>query len=1007
MFFTGKLSEKIFLLLAGTLLCSLFLTEVAYSQYFGRNKVQYQQFDFKIIESDNYQIYYYPQAEAIVTDATSMLERWYTRFSELFGYRLSQKQKVILYANHADFQQTNVIGGQIPQATGGVTEGLRQRIVMPLTGIYNQDNHVLGHELVHGFQYDIMRQSQAGLRASRRMPLWFIEGMAEYMSIGRNDAMTAMWMRDAVLHEDVPTVQQMTQGREYFPYRYGHAMWAFLTGRWGDGIMPELFTAVMSAGWERSSKAILGFSSDSLSSMWQQTITEYYKPQLEGKTHPDSVGTQIITGGAGTNLSPVISPNGEYVAFISRRELFTMDLYMADAETGEIMGKLVSSNTDAHFDALRYMDSSGSWSPDSKLFAFAVFDKGDNQIAVANAENQRIQWKSNIKEVNAIRNLAWSPDGEYIAFTGSYGGVNNLYLYNVNTKEVEQLTDDLYAEIHPDWSPDGRFIAFATDRGVETSFQDFTFSEMNIGILQVETGEINVIRMKDGIRHINPQFSSDGNNLYFIAAPEGYGNLYRFSQNTGQFYQITDVATGISGLTELSHAMSVSRETGRMVFSVFNDKGQYIHALPAEETEGEIFNPASVTARSIVSLPPVNGVENSVVQNYLASTDIGLEPPREFTTEDYTTDIDLVYVGQSGAGVSVSSYGVGLGGGVNFLFSDMLGNHMISATARVNGTFKDIGGQVYYINRDRRLNWGGILGHIPYRSAGTTRTEEGNIGIVNQRVYYDRIAGIAEYPFSQNRRLEITTGFTRISYDFQMRIYDFGSASTDRRDLPEPDPLNLAQTSIAYVGDYSFMGFTSPIRGKRFRFEIEPTYGSLRYMTGLADYRNYFFADPVTFAFRLMHYGRYLKDAENVRQSSLYLGYETLVRGYNAATFSSDQTSETDDIAFENIVGSRIGLFNAEVRLPLFGVEEYGLINFRFLPTELLAFVDGGVAWTQTEEPEWNLTTAPDSRVPVFSAGIGARVNLFGYLIGQVYYAYPFQRPEHGAHFGFVISPGW
>lgn len=1002
-----KVSRLFLWLLTATIVSALFFTEAAIGQYFGKNKVQYQDFDFNIIESENYQVYYYPQEKTAAIDATSMLERWYSRYAELFGYKLSQKQKVILYANHADFQQTNVISGRIPQATGGVTEGMRQRIVLPLTGVYKEDNHVLGHELVHGFQYDIMKQSRAGLQASRRMPLWFIEGMAEYMSIGRNDALTAMWMRDAVLHDDVPTVKEMTRGREYFPYRYGHAMWGYITGRWGDAVLPRLFNAVMNTGWERASKAVLGFSSDSLSTMWQNTLTEYYEPQLEGRTHPDSLGEKIITGGAGTNLSPVISPNGDYVAFISRRELFTMDLYVADAETGEVLGKLVSSNTDAHFDALRYMDSAGSWSPDSKSFAFVVFDKGDNQIAIADAESQKIKRTSKIQDVDAIQNLAWSPDGEHIVFNGTYGGVGNLYLYNVQSEEVTQLTDDLNAEVHPAWSPNGNTIAFATDRGAETSFRDFTFSTMNIGLLNIETGNVQLITMKDGARHINPQFSPDGDDLFFISDADGYSDVYRFSMNTGQYYRVTKVATGISGLTEMSHAMSVDQQAGRMVFSVFNEKGQYIHALPPQETTGEIFNPAGVTARSIVSLPPVNGVENSVVENYMASTDLGLEPQSTYDISEYQSKLELIYVGQSGAGISVSSFGVGLGGGVNFLFGDMLGNQMVSATAQVNGGFKDIGGQVYYLNRDNRLNWGGIIGHIPYRSAGTTRTAEGDIAIVNQRVFYDRIAGILEYPFSQNRRMEFTTGFTRISYDYEARIYDFDTGETRIRELPQPDPLNLVQTSIAYVGDYSFMGFTSPINGKRFRFELEPNFGSLRYMAATADYRNYAFANPFTFAFRLMHYGRYLKDAEDTRQSSLYLGYETLVRGYNASTFSSDQRTQTDDIAFENIVGSRIGLFNAEVRVPLFGTEEYGLINARFLPTELLAFVDGGVAWTKSEQPNWEWTTTPDSRVPVFSAGIGARVNLFGYLVGQVYYAYPFQRPEQGAHFGFVIAPGW
>jgi hypothetical protein len=108
---------------------------------------------------------------------------------------------------------------------------------------------------------------------------------------------------------------------------------------------------------------------------------------------------------------------------------------------------------------------------------------------------------------------------------------------------------------------------------------------------------------------------------------------------------------------------------------------------------------------------------------------------------------------------------------------------------------------------------------------------------------------------------------------------------------------------------------------------------------------------------------------------------------------------------------------NAEVRVPLFGVEEYGLINFPFLPTELSAFVDAGLAWNGQSvcdeggevigcSPEfaWESDTG---RIPVVSAGVSARMNVLGFVILETYYAYPFQRPNKGWHLGFNMAPGW
>jgi outer membrane protein assembly factor BamA len=110
---------------------------------------------------------------------------------------------------------------------------------------------------------------------------------------------------------------------------------------------------------------------------------------------------------------------------------------------------------------------------------------------------------------------------------------------------------------------------------------------------------------------------------------------------------------------------------------------------------------------------------------------------------------------------------------------------------------------------------------------------------------------------------------------------------------------------------------------------------------------------------------------------------------------------------FDRLVGSRIAVFNMEFRVPLFGNDQFGLLNFPYLPTELSLFLDGGVAWSSDSPPVFNLSTNSNERIPVFSAGIAARFNLFGYIVGQIYYADAFQRPGSRYQFGFVISPGW
>lgn len=1002
-------------LLLISILISLFPI-AAFSQYFGRNKVQYEDFDFKVMETKNFRIYYYPSESEAIHDAARMLERWNVRFAQVLNHRLERTQPVIIYANHADFQQTNVVSGIISQGTGGVTEGMKNRIVLPLTGVYKNNDHVLGHELVHAFQFDIMKsQSQKTRLSSPQFPLWFIEGMAEFLSLGHHNHLTDMWIRDAVLHDDIPEIGDVGRKAKYFPYRWGHAIWEYIGNKWGDKIVATLYREVLYKGWNKGFENILGMKVDSLSKEWNASIKETYQPQIADRTAPKDIGKKLLKEDSDFNLAPVISPDGKYVAFLSRRNIFTIDLYLADARTGEVIRKLVSSNTDAHFDAMRFMDSAGSFSPDGKKFAFVVIQNGDNSIAILNVETKDIEQKIQIEGVTSIMDLAWSPDGQSIALTGLKGGISDLYLYNLNTRTSRQLTDDRYAEIQPSWSSDGARLVFATDRGEGTNLNNLAFGPVKIALLNLQSNEIQLISMPNATKHINPHFSHDGQNLFFIADPDGFSDIYRYSFKTREFSRITRIATGISGLTELSPAMSMARTTGQLVFTVFDDTEYHIYSIQTDTARTFTASPFARRTRSL-----------SFTDEYLSNPNMGLPGDTTYSHHDYHPSLKLLAVGQPTIGVAVDRFGASLGGSVSLLFGDMLGNHILGVAAQANGGFKDLGGQALYLNQKHRFNYGASVGHIPYLTAQLftgidTVTVNGQkfLGrsqeLILQRVFIDRISLISEYPLSTNRRFEFSTGYTRLSYSVQSdRIVTVGNTIVEQetRDLNAPKALNLSQSSFAYVGDYSFFGFTSPVNGRRYRLEVEPTFGSLQFLTVLADYRQYFFLNPITLAFRAYHNGRYLSDAENRRLTPLYAGYETLVRGYDIGSFDLSECSDPNQTGacpeIDRLIGSRIAVGNAEIRLPLFGTEQFGLINFPYLPTELAAFFDAGVAWTDNSSPQFEFDTKSTKRIPVFSTGVAARVNLLGYLVMQFYYAFPFQRPEKKSGiYGFVIAPGW
>jgi Tol biopolymer transport system component len=1007
-------------------------------QYFGRNKVQFDDFDFRTLESDHFTWHYYPEEREGVMDAVRMGERWYERLARTFQHEFEARKPVILYADHPDFQQTNTLSGFINEGTGGVTESLKNRVIMPLTGSYWDTNHVLGHELVHAFQYNIAQSRRGGgLQGLGTLPLWVVEGIAEYMSVGRDDPLTAMWMRDAIRRDDLPTIRQLTRDTRYFPYRYGQALWAYVGGTYGDDAVVQIYRRALRVGFEGAIQGVLAMPTDTLSVRWREAIEREYLPLLEGRTAPEDVGNLILapsTGAGSQNISPALSPDGRFVAFLSEKDLFSVDLYVANAETGEIIRKLSSANSDPHIDALRYIDSSGAWSPDSRLFAYVVVADGDNQIVVVDAENgavnQRISFTD--ESIGAVANPAWSPDGRYLAFSGSVGGISDLFLYDLESEEITQLTDDKYADVQPAWSPDGTTIAFSTDRGPETNFETLTFSAFQLAEIDVASGAVRVLPVFGDVKHITPQYAADGQSLYFVSDQDGFSDIYELELQNGAVRRVTNVATGISGHTYLSPALSVAANN-TAAFTVFDEREFHIYTKQLEEAAPVVAVPENASAQPGRRLPPVDPDRFSRVDTYLADAGTGLlssSTLEDMEAEDYSAGLSLDYVGQPTIGVGTDSYyGTSVGGATSAYFSDMLGDKVLGVALQAQGTFKDIGGQAFYANQEDRWNWIVSGGRIPYLfgSYGFGTDEGGQyIGLQRFRLFVTSAAGQVHYPFSTTERLEFGLGVNRYSYDIELEKFytnPFGqTVGYDRDQLPAPDPLNMVQASVALVGDNAFFGFVSPIRGGRYRFEVEQTQGTVDFTTIIGDFRRYYAPHTnLTIGVRGLHYGRYGLSTDEQTQGGfgllnpVFLGFETFVRGYAFESFDSSEcnagaTPENTCPTVNRLYGHRLAVGSVEARIPLIGVEQFGLINFPFLPTELVAFADAGIAWDTpftSDEPELEWSRSSSARIPVVSTGVSARMNILGFMILEAYYAYPWQRPEKGWHWGFNLAPGW
>ena len=583
---------KILLTALATLLLVFSATEKIFAQYFnfGKNRVQYEEFDWRFIETDHFDIYYYDAKNYHLAQFTAeTVESSLKQLNDDFGDQLTSRIPVIIYDSHSDFSQTNVVALPVnSQGIGGVTDKYKNRMTQPFMADYADFRRTIQHELTHAYINDVYYggsvQSIMSNNIQLVFPTWFEEGLAEFLAL-EWDTQTDMYIRDAVLNDYLPPLTQLSG---FYAYRGGQSFWYFIADQYGRPKITEILQRIKTTrNIQQSLVQSLGLKIEELSDRWHEYYRQRYFPEVANRQSLSSMAQQITnrSRSGSYNTSPSISPRGDRIAMITnKRGVF--DVVVVDANSGDRLKTIVSSADNPMFEELNILNPNLSWSPDGSRIALSSKSQGSYNLAIVDYESLDTQ-TIRFPKLDAINSVAWSPDGNKIAFDGNVGPYQDIFVYNLQTQDFANLTHDVFTDIQAAWGPDSETIYFVSNRGEHVQPNTFlagysgmkenSFFQHDLYSISINTKNIDRLTNTPNWNEENPRLTQNGEML-FVSDQNGIPNIYEYDLASRSVYPITDLQSGIM-------QMSLSADGTRLAFNSLNEGYPDIYMMRSPLTQ--------------------------------------------------------------------------------------------------------------------------------------------------------------------------------------------------------------------------------------------------------------------------------------------------------------------------------------------------------------------------------------------------------------------------------------
>ncbi len=797
--------------------------------YFGKNKVQYFPFEWKVLVTEHFRIYFSDEESGLSEIAAAAAENSYAFLADKFNHHVSRKIPLIIYSAPSFFAQTNVTPSLLPENVAGFTEFFKGRMVVPFNGSVADFQRVIRHELVHVFTFE---KIQSVMSQYRKMnfygpPLWFTEGLAEFWS-RELDSEAEMILADMTLENNIRPIHELEYlSGSFYMYKYGESFCHFIADNYGADKLEMIFENWWKAKTFRQLfRTTVGKSLEDVGKEWVYYQQKLHFPKLANSDLPEATCVPVVEKQFSVKPVPLTIDYREQTDWVAYKanKLGYSGIYMKSPSSGEEL-TLVKGERSPALESLHLLHSKISGSKDGRI-AFVSKRYERDVIYIFDIFENRIVATHEFSRLYQIASPSWSPDDRRLVFTGAnLAGFYDVYEFSLVDSTLTRLTEDVYLDTDAIFDANGDVI-FASDRG-SSGYDGFT------NLFRYRRSDATIVPLTYGrYNDRSPAVSEHG--VFFTSDRGGTPNIYLLD-TSGVVNRYSRLATG---------AFDPSYRDGNLYFSAYQGFGFSIFSTPYDSTKLQPIaaEPAQFTAWNPERLA---GDEEKGVIEY---------------SNEFSFDVAQ----------SAISYDAVFGsiGGFQAVFSDMLGDQLyyllLSNTASSkNDLLESFNAGVTYIDKRHRLNYGIGIYHL------YDEYFDEYDGYFSER--QSGAQGLLSYPLSKFTRVE-TSLFLRHSFK--------------KRPLFEDERHAILTTNYAsLVHDNSLWDITGPIDGMRANatFGLTTDFYSGKFFNRLAfvDLRNYLRIRKFS-AFATRAFGFWSAGDEPQR---IYLGGSWSLRGYDRRAF--------------------------------------------------------------------------------------------------------------------------